>query len=240
MHDPMTVAFDIPNPFARRYSFGKSWRQRPPLVTIWHCDPETDGSDDSCGWFCRSRHGDKETLAKIEQRFKFECFAEHCGMFDSEGKPRLSSMAITLNLFRAAAYIHFGENWKKTDRFLERNLLDLLFLAENTVDSLHTSITNRYGVESKERRTETWAAVVYGWILRAERPWYRHPRWHIHHWRLQVHPWQRLRRWMFERCSKCGKGYPWGYAPIGNWSGTESWHHECDPNRPVETQDGQP
>jgi len=37
MHDPMTLAFDV--------RLGKV-----RLLEIWHVDPETDGSDDSCGW----------------------------------------------------------------------------------------------------------------------------------------------------------------------------------------------
>lgn len=37
MHDPSTLAFDV-----------HIWGIR--LAEIWHDDPETDGSDDSCGW----------------------------------------------------------------------------------------------------------------------------------------------------------------------------------------------
>jgi hypothetical protein len=121
MHDPMTVAFDIPNPFARRW--GESWFSRPALVTIWHVDPEADGSDDSCGW----------------------CFPG--------------------------------------------------------------------------------------------RPWWRHPRWHVHHWKIQVHPLQMLNRWLFSRCATCGKGFGWGYAPVASgwhpegprWFRSEEGvrHHEC-------------
>lgn len=37
MHDPKSVAHEIE-------IFGKYF------ITIWHVDPETDGSDDSCGW----------------------------------------------------------------------------------------------------------------------------------------------------------------------------------------------
>lgn len=51
MHDPMTVAFDIRNPFVRPDKHG----YRPPLVTVWHVDPETDHTDDSCDWFGRKR-----------------------------------------------------------------------------------------------------------------------------------------------------------------------------------------
>jgi hypothetical protein len=66
-----------------------------------------------------------------------------------------------------------------------------------------------------------------GWILRAERPWYRHPRWHVHHWRIQVPLWQTFYRWAFERCSKCGGRFGWGESVIGDWAGTRIWHDNC-------------
>lgn len=47
--------------------------------------------------------------------------------------------------------------------------------------------------------------------------------WHIHHWSVQVHPWQALRRWLFDRCRQCGRGFPYGYCPT-----SFSWH----PKRP--------
>ena len=51
MHDPMTVAWEVPNPFAKRWDWeGARWRDRDKLVVIWHVDPERDGSDDSCDW----------------------------------------------------------------------------------------------------------------------------------------------------------------------------------------------
>jgi hypothetical protein len=48
MHDPMSVAFTIPNPFAARYDFGERWRDRPAIITVWHKDPERGGVDNSC------------------------------------------------------------------------------------------------------------------------------------------------------------------------------------------------
>jgi len=54
MHDPLTVAFEIRNPFLRQKQVG-SHKWRPPLVTIWHRDPEKRGDDDSCDWFGRRR-----------------------------------------------------------------------------------------------------------------------------------------------------------------------------------------
>ena len=53
MHDPMTLAFTIRAPWFSRYPSGT--RYHPPLVDIWHVDPERGGSDDSCDWFGSKR-----------------------------------------------------------------------------------------------------------------------------------------------------------------------------------------
>lgn len=56
MHDPMTLAFAIRNPFISRpplVAGGKPYHA--PLIDIWHVDPEKGGSDDSCDWSGRRR-----------------------------------------------------------------------------------------------------------------------------------------------------------------------------------------
>lgn len=63
-------------------------------------------------------------------------------------------------------------------------------------------------------------------------------KWHVHHWHLQIHPLQKARRYIFERCELCGRRYPWGYVPIshqwdrqrdGHWWNITAgaYHHEC-------------
>jgi hypothetical protein len=61
MHDPMGVAHEIKYPWPERW-FSKhhrdkkdswSWRYHGSFITIWHKDPEADGTDDSCDWFWR-------------------------------------------------------------------------------------------------------------------------------------------------------------------------------------------
>src|SRR6266446_7188099 len=69
MHDPMSVAFEIRFPLKRKpknefelRAYGKGWQKdrrvvpRSAIVTIWHVDPECDGSDDSCDWFHRKKY----------------------------------------------------------------------------------------------------------------------------------------------------------------------------------------
>lgn len=50
-------------------------------------------------------------------------------------------------------------------------------------------------------------------------------RFHLHHWQVQIHPWQDFKRWAFERCAYCGLRYPWGYAPVRHGEGTV--HRRC-------------
>lgn len=59
MHDPMTQAFQI-NQFWRK---ANDWGYKPPLITIWHVDPERGGSDDSCDWFGRKLTTKEKELA---------------------------------------------------------------------------------------------------------------------------------------------------------------------------------
>lgn len=65
-----------------------------------------------------------------------------------------------------------------------------------------------------------------------------HWRWHVHHWRIQVHLEQCVRRFLLERCELCGRRYPWGYAPVAHsWDSPRTrwrdgvvrsaYHHEC-------------
>jgi hypothetical protein len=65
----------------------------------------------------------------------------------------------------------------------------------------------------------------------------KHRWWHVHHWRVQVRPWQDLNRWLWTRCAGCGKRFPWGYAPVSHqwdsdgpaWRRPEvgKYHFEC-------------
>lgn len=226
MHDPMTVAFEIKLPFGGYRSGNHVYR--PPLITIWHVDPETDGTDDSAGWFMRARHGDKNVLEAIRQAYAFDWDAEWGGWFDKDGKPLFSTGAIVLDMFWHAAFEHFRKDAKKARRFMRKHTFDILHFAENTTDSAHASIVGKYGIEPRQDRIDQHASMIYGCVLRWTRPAWKHPRWHFWHWQFQVHPLQKLNRWLFTRCCKCGKRFGWNESPIGSWSGKEVWHSSCD------------
>lgn len=160
--------------------------------TLWHKDPETDGTDDSCGWFQRQRHMNQDLSNGIRQEFEFNF--KHNYWFTEDGMPIFSTQGIVLNMYGAAAWKIFYPNRKKYDRFFRKHIYDILKFAENPTDSLHTAVTNEYRyrmiehdrtkVESRQERISGFASVVYSDIMRKLRPWYRHPRWHVHHWRI--------------------------------------------------------
>lgn len=230
MHDPMTVAFQI----------GKHGQ----LCTIWHNDPETDGTDDSCGWCMRARHGDSAVLEDIVKAFDFEWGqkpgSQYNTWFNMDGSTRMSRQGIVLDMFYKGAYRYFRHDWKKAKRWVQRHIAEILHFAENNIDSLGDGF--KYYVlypkdYTREERIQQCAGCVYAWILNCERPWYRHPRWHIWHWHVQF-PWLRdFKRWAFSRCAGCGRRFAYGYAPTSfqwhsdgpRWFRGESdkYHHEC-------------
>jgi hypothetical protein len=125
MRDPKTVAHEI---FPRFRLFGKLVRL-PHLITIWHVDPETDGTDNSCDWF--------------------------------------------------------GTKLSEANGWYQGDLDDMKWMSD-----------------------DTRKAIKYIWYkfhhVLAPRPWYKHPKWHVHHWQVQIIPLQRCKRWVFSRCVLCG------------------------------------
>ena len=205
------------------------------LFTLYHVDPERDGSDDSCGWFMRSRHCDQTVLDRIVKDFEFEwSHGVPFGWFDADGNPNYSPQSIVLSMFRIAANNHFGHWSRRSERFLRDHTFDILHFAENSCDSLWSGITRHYERkhDEPERRAErirSMAGCIYSWILRADRPWWRHPKWHVHHWKIQFHPWQDLKRRFWDKCCRCGRrGFRPGESAIGSWSGDQIWHSGCD------------
>jgi hypothetical protein len=230
MHDPMCVAHKI-------YLGGKKKKNgnyRTPLITIWHVDPEKDGTDDSCGSFIRQRHLPKDLIEKVRKDFEFEF--KHNYWFNEAGYPKFSTIGVVLDMFSKVVWNvcmwqegdePTNKASRKHQRFMRKYLWDILHFAENPTDSLHDSITMKYGVESPEERVGHFVSVILAWVMRKLRPWWKQPRWHIHHWKIQFHPWQRFYRRYFERCSMCGKRGFSG-AAYGNWDGDKIWCEKCN------------
>jgi hypothetical protein len=227
MHDPMTVAFEIRRPWPSK----KDRTYYPSLFTIWHVDPETDDSDDSCDWFGRNLTPKAKELVKemVDWDAKFPYYFTAPSSVLNPTYPTLRSigagdcLGFVLSIFITAA-------WRLERRDLSvRDIRNAVSLAVSNGDNLQHSFANWKEPHDAIR----FAISAY---LRGRRPWYRHPRWHVYHWRIQWHFGQTLHRWLFSRCATCGRRFPWGYSPIGPWNSPKrKWyqgeagvtHHEC-------------
>lgn len=228
MHSPKTVAFE----FYLGRKQKNNGEYRSPLITIWHNDPEKDGTDDSCGWFIRPRHANQEILKEIKNDFDYHYKNNY--WFDKDGKQLFSTIGILMDMYRCAAYIHFKRNRKKTDAFMRKYCADIIHFAENPFDCGGDNITGKFYISSNssllsDDRFNSMAGMVYADILRKERKWYQHPKWHIHHWSIQFHPIQQFKKRYIYKCCVCGKRGTKTHF-VSNWTGTKRWHQECDIN----------
>ena len=221
----MTVAHEI---FLGRKK-KKNGNYRIPLITIWHNDPEIKGNDDSCGY--SFAHVPEAIYKKVLSDFEFEF--KHGYWFDKEGNRKFSTMGVTLCMYSRAAWTYFiwkhhdntsGRSYRQYQRFMRKYLFDFLHFAENSNDSLYNSINKVYGEDPSPER---FAHTVIRDIITKDRPWYKHPKWHIHHWKIQFVFFRDLKRRYWDKCSICGKRGFGNQSACSNWQGDKIWHCEC-------------
>lgn len=226
MYDPMTVIYTF-------QMFGYS------ILTLWHIDPEADGTDDSCGWF----------NPKILERDV--AIIDEMTDWDMD-MPYLSSPYLPLTTvdpkydysqilagdclsFIAWAWMHMAWARDRRSSLTTDEWWQVVSLSSSPHDNLRFVLADPD--EDARYKVERFLYCVLKAYLRHHRPRWRHPRWHIHHWRVQIHPLQALRRWLFSRCAHCERRFSWGYSPIAAnnhdqktpWLGGEQgvFHHRC-------------
>lgn len=249
MHDPMTLAFTIPNPFTRRRVSWRSSYYYESLIEIWHVDPERGGNDDSCDWFgtrgltdadkdwlrkeARSEHtfffrgvlkydeGSRGELTENTRGERWEGGMMHASAFEVlYGIASIILWRMPVNGRKLCEQAFAG--WRMR-RALSAALPEILSLVGHSSDNLHRLIAEARACtdEGELAMGELFIAVARN-LRRAQRPWWRHPRWHVHHWSIRVAPWENLKRWVTRRCADCGKRFAWGYAPVYDSNG---YHH---------------
>jgi len=218
MHDPLTVAFEIHCFWLPPTKIGF----RRDFITIWHHDPEINGDDDSCGWSYPRISRDR--IKQIE------------GLAEEEYDFAIGELGYRMSPFELIywAWQTLGWRYHKQETLSHKELVRIIDLASNPVDNL------RYlceGALTDAGEFERLLLCVYRSYLKLHRPWWKHPRFHVHHWKIQIHPLQQMRRFLFDRCEVCGQRFPWGYSPIGNGAPKPSnpfvghpglRHHDCE------------
>lgn len=256
MHDPSTQAFVIPWRY-RWSTLGKTpWRYWEPLITIWHRDPERDGSDDSCGWFApkpgKIEKEIAESLAGDEVRQPWIM------ALSAESNPDpLQCEALVRGAFMQVSWCLRNRGRLRRPVTLNEATEWACRLVHSSIDNCRSSLCFLSGYHSKWYRKEegvpntpeqdkywredaarSFFLMIIRYIQRERRPWYRHPRWHFWHWDIQFHPAQAFKRWAFSRCCQCGGRFAWGESPYSGWNGDGGpkwfrseksvWHGRCE------------
>jgi len=223
MHDPHILTFQIKSPFFRRRVLpnGRKYREHNTLVSVWHVDPETDGSDDSCGWSApKLSDRDKKIINEI---------VDWDNQFNWFTSPFIPSVVVDPKYDYHQQQIgdalgHVASAWQmiawrrdRRRRLTTAEWWEVVSLATNPTDNLRASLVDNE--QSLEAQARHFVWCVMRDYLRFHRPWWKHPRWHFWHWELQIHPLQNLKRWLFSRCDGCGKRFGWGESPTcSSWN----------------------
>lgn len=222
MHDPKTIAFEIYLGSKRK----KNGDYKRPLITIWHNDPENDGTDDSCGWlFPKITKEENEYLDRVAKNQYSQMFTKRIALKENKS---YAYLCYDQDVYGVIYWMwrHFNKKFNKVvwqyGKPLSNKELNYIYeLATNPVDNFqHRKFSN-------EKEFRGMIYLIYRNWKRFHRKWYQHPKWHIHHWNIQFHPFQNLKRRYWDKCCKCGKR---GFrsSAIGDWNGERIWHQECD------------
>jgi hypothetical protein len=195
MHDPRTLAFSIKSPFKSKSGY------QPSLIDIWHVDPDKGYDDDSCGWFIRERHMNKKNLEFIRRDFEYSYKEWY---YESNGLGRFSPHAIAIMMYNRAVWELADGNTdfksKTREVFMRKYLYDILYFSENSTDSICRTLTS-----ATKGEVVDLAGIIAADVARKLRPWYKHPRWHIHHWEIRFNFYYDFYRGYIQKCDNCGK-----------------------------------
>lgn len=224
MHDPMTLAWEIKYPWKRKTAHGS---YRDSIVDVWHVDPQKGrGGDDTCGWFSPQLTDDQvKDCEHVAKDLMWDVFPAD----KEEGKHFLVGDAKSAVY---TAYVRVGWRIFKRQELSHKHVAQVLSLMHSHGDYMGFpgSGVSVWDVEQLVCRLAREFAKI-------ERPWWKHPRYHVHHFKVNIHPIMKLKRWLFSRCRNCGKRFVWGYVPTSTcWNSTgPRWfrgetnvgHHDC-------------
>jgi hypothetical protein len=230
MYDPKSVAFDI-YLGPKRKKNGLYGQYRDPFITIWHNDPQKRvlgcRPDDSCGWFAPPyTESEEQAIIKLAKDQYRQIFAKQVAEADGKSYAYIcyDQDAYGAVYWSWRAIKHLNKKGYQYGNALSTKELNAIYdLATNPVDNVQSTVNTI----KNEQEFISFFSTVWRVYRRFNRKWYQHPRWHINHWSIQFHPFQRLKRRYWDKCSVCGKRGFKGSAH-GNWNGDKIWHQECD------------
>lgn len=184
---------------------------RRSFITIWHLDPETDGSDRSCS----NRH--RQLPRRIHDRLKSLAWTEsqYPYFLRRPGQTWQGSRTEAETLYRGLILV--VAHWAGIPCTFDQaaKLAAVRIHTPNCLDNArifcfqpgyHTNNPEDLA-EYRQERFLGIALQIASDLYLPTRRFRIPPKWHVHHWRIQIHPLQALRRRLFDRCELCGKRF---------------------------------
>lgn len=208
---------------------------------IWHIDPEKPGTgnrtDDSCGWFDRTPGAYGDAVAYV---LKDECFMHDVRLILARREPmpypfyegiserhmtglRLPAGEAMALVLMIASELELRRWWngQSGKRGAHGSAFAKLFDRKRDITAEAVSLAlNPTDNLSREDDPVSAVRTIAACLNRRFRPWWKHPRWHVHHWKINFDLARNLRR-AFEPCATCRKPLGFGCSPYGDDRG----HH---------------
>lgn len=199
MRDPYTQVCEFPR---YRGFLHRLFKFDGALFTVWHRD--RGGDDGACGW--SYPHLTEDEILRIrdfawwEERDPYFLRCPSKGMFHGS-RHEAECLYRQLVLLTARAIRLKITLDQATLIAIERTSIGGFEDAARAFCYQPGYHTNHDEDKKGDRQDRfAWVMCSVARDLKARfRPWYRHPRWHVHHWRVTVHPWNRFRAWWILR-----------------------------------------
>ena len=225
-------------------SLGRALYALKPWIgfDIWHIDPERPHTgnrrDDSCGWFDRTPGEYTDAVAYIlaDDTFMHDvrlALARREPMpypfYEGISERHMTGLRLpageTLALVLMIASELELRRWWNGQRggvgahgsWLRQKFTRKRAVVEEAVGLALHPLDNLSQVEQPDSAVR----LIAGALNRRYRPWWKHPRWHVHHWKVNFDLARNLKR-MFQPCATCRRPLGFGYSPVSDGAGL---HH---------------
>lgn len=140
------------------------------FFSIWHIDPCTDGSDDSCGWSTAKLTADEKNKINVFVDNEFSCINDIYKRFDDNHR-----IEVLYTLYGGLKWHLYRE------RLTVKDHMNIMSFAWNIFDDIRI-----YNDNPKEDFIRLCFCLSRH-LKTFKRKWYQHPKYHIHHWRIHWH-----------------------------------------------------
>lgn len=151
MHDPDTVIFS---------KFG---------VTIYHHDPCTDNTDDSCGWSTAKLTKEEKEIHQSNFKYEKSCYLDIYKLWKQENRNE-----IVYSLYQTAKWNLYKKGMTQKD------ILYVTKLCFNIHDNI------KIYEEQPEYEFERLYHQMGKLVKSRYRKWWQHPKFHFHHWSISI------------------------------------------------------